>query len=210
VVGVQFLFDGENGSVGWSGGGIGGMRLVLGATSLGGGTPVCIQLDGTDVSGTFSEADDFWLENVYINAETAATAYWYRGFVAIGDERTSPQGIRGGNVRDLQVFECSNLGIYMSNIVQWAMSNIGTYSGTGTGNDVQITGGGPTNTNSTQVDIRLLTCSGALTISNCSNISVVGTCGSLSTTAADYIRGELNNSGATTGTFGANSGITVR
>lgn len=206
--GVMFALDGENNTAGWSGGGISRMRLILGAVSS--ASPCsAIALDGVTVGPTVAEPDDYWFDDIYINAESPGTRRWYNGFFVYGNERTSPQGIRVGNVRSLHVFDCTNIGIYMSNVVQWNLDNIGTYTGVGTGNDIHITGGGASNTNSTQVVAHNVACSGTLNISNCSNVSIFAKAGSIATSGADYIFGFIAKSGALSGTFGANSYVVV-
>jgi hypothetical protein len=210
--GTAFRFDGENaGAAGWGGSGIGNLSIRLGAAALGIGTPTAISLQGkTGLVGPapVSEPDDFWLENVYVDVETAATARWYSGFFAYGNDRTSAQGIRVATIKNLQIFECTGYAAYMSNIVQWSVDNLGTYGAGGpTGNDVYVTGGGASTTNSNYGSFNLLNCGGTLFITNCSNMAFnLATATAITTSAADYIHGNIRRT-TQAGSFGANSTV---
>jgi len=161
--GALFRFDGAGG---YTGGGIHGITLFLDdgfGSSL--ATGVHLQGDAT------SQPDQFEISDLYIN--TIGTSYWYRGLSLNGTARTSPQGIRVGHIKNIQIFKCHNIGAILFNAVQWTGSGIGVYAGIGSGQDFYIGGGGATLTNSTQLYFDGISAR-FLNLTNCSDVFLSG------------------------------------
>lgn len=196
--GASVSFSGGNG---YTGGGVKGIGIFL-EDGYPSSTSVGIALQG---SATY-QPDQMEFSDVYMS--TIGSSYWYNGFFAYGAARTSPQGIRVANVSNLQVFRCSNTGIYLSNIVQWTMNNIGIYAGSGSGNNFYLAGGGSASTNSVQTYITGLACSGDLNLTNCTKFFINGSTNTVScNSSADYGDLSLVKSGTQNGSFGAHMRI---
>lgn len=142
--GVAFYF---NGAGGLTGGGLKGLGVQL-EDGLGDSTAYAILLMG-DAS---FQPDQMQFDDLYISALGAS--YWFTGFEAYGDARTAPQGIRVGSMHMVEIFKCRNVGCYLSNVVDWDITNLGLFVGKGGGMDFYITGGGTPPTNSTIVNVR--------------------------------------------------------
>lgn len=136
------------------------------------------------------------------------TSFWYNGFICDASARTSPQGNRVCNLRNINLFTCRNIGAQFINAVQWDVSNFGVYVGSGAGNDVFIAGGGTTLTNTTQFDFRRFSIAGTLHVNNCQKVYMNGTAAGVSTdSTAQYCSGFLETTLA--GSFGSHSSVTV-
>jgi len=169
--GCPFSFSGAGG---YTGGGVKGLGLLL-EDGHPNSTATAFRLQG---DATF-QPDQMEFNDIYCSA--LGNSYWHDGFQAVGTARTSPQGIRVCDVRNLQMFRCRNTGIYIQAAVQWTMENIGVYAGLGSGNNFYIAGGGNSNTNTTQITVRRLACSGDLNLTNCSHFEVTGKAVTVST-----------------------------
>lgn len=200
--GSPFSFSGNNG---YTGGGVKGIGILLES-----GIPITNTTIGIYLAGNSSyQPDQMAFEDIYMSA-IGGNSYWNNGFQMYGNARTAPQGIRVGTVKNMQIFNCHNTGFYASNAVQWSFDNIGIYTGYqgGTGNNCYIAGGGSASTNSTQIDIRGLICSGQLNLTNCSKFHISGTVGSIAAaTSADYGMLDVINSGAFSGSLGAHTQV---
>lgn len=195
-----------SGDVGHTGGGIRGIGIFLdsglGTTSANG-----IQLVG---NSTY-QADQWELDDVYMSA-IAGSSYWHEGIQIDGSARTAPQGTRVGSINNLQIFNCAVAGFYGKNLVQWTITNVGTYTGqTTAGMDFYVTGAGPSLTNSTQVTLSGIVVGGTLYLQNNSNVGLINVkTNNLTTDAtATYANGYINVGGTTTGTFGTGSFVTI-
>lgn len=158
-----------NGTGSYTGGGVSGVGTYL-ESGLGNTTSYGVEF----LASSTLSADTTRFSDAVFSVLTG-TDYWYQCFHADGTARTSPQGIRVGYVDGLQCFNNRNLAIYLDGVVQWTLSNVGSYTGSGTGNDIYITGGGASNTNSVQVTASGLTSSGDLYINNARNVDVRAT-----------------------------------
>lgn len=139
--GAAFQFTAAGG---YSGGGVKGIALLL-ESGLGDTGSYGIILRG---DATF-QPDQTSFEDIYMSA-IGGSSFWYDGFHANGYLRSSPQGIRVATLTNVQVFNCRNVGIYMQNVVQFTLNNVGTYTGKGLyGNMLMLRGGAAGN--STQV-----------------------------------------------------------
>lgn len=167
--GSPFSFSGNNG---YSGGGIRGVGILL-EDGYPTSTAQGISLRG---NATY-QPDQTQFNDIYMSA--IGSSYWYDGFFAYGNDRVTPQGIRVGYVTDLQVFRCRNTGIYLSNIVQWVVDNVGIYVGQGTGNNMYLAGGGTSLKNSIQVDLRRIAVSGDLNLTNVTKFFITGSANSV-------------------------------
>lgn len=144
--GCPFYF---NAAGGYTGGGIEGLSILLED-----GYPTSntygILLQG---DASFQQDQTMW-SDIYMTA--LGNSYWFNGFQAYGNARTSPQGIRIADMTNVQIFRCRNAGFYGSNLVGWSGRNIGCYAGLAGGNSFYLTGGGSTNTNSVQCHFDLV------------------------------------------------------
>jgi hypothetical protein len=120
------------------------------------------------------QPDQMEFDDIYMSA-VGGLSHWFTGFEAYGNARTAPQGIRVASINNVQVFNCRNAGVYLSNVVQWSMINFGVYTGTGSGSNFYIAGGGSPQTNSVQVFGQLINVQGVLSVSNASRTSINGT-----------------------------------
>jgi hypothetical protein len=166
--GIAFYFSGSNG---FTGGGIRGLGILL-EQGMGDSTAYAIALIG---NSQYQPDQSLW-EDLYISA--LGESYWWETFHVDGTARTVPQGVRVGSMHNVQLFRSHNVGLYLANVVQWDIVNVGVYVGMGSGNDVYITGSGTQLTNSTQVDAIRLQYGGQLNATNCSKVRVnyVGVC----------------------------------
>lgn len=132
-----------------------------------------------DAGGTSSrQGDECEYQNIYASAQ--GDSYYYRGGSFDGTARTDPQGLRVLNIRNWQQFRCHNLGFLFWNVVQGSIDNLGTYSGSGTGNNVAIGGGGSAPTNTAALGMTNLVCSGELNLTNATDVRIQGKAGSIS------------------------------
>jgi hypothetical protein len=199
--GVAFHFSGANG---YTGGGMRGIGLLL-ESGLGNTNSYGIYL----VGDSKSQPDQMEFNDIYLSA-VGGSSYWWEGLHAIGTARTSPQGIRVVIINNMQIFNCRNVGAYISNAVQWSISNLGTYTGIGTGNDIYITGGGPANTNTIQLTASRLYAGGTLYLNNASDIAIEGKAGALNVNGtATYVSGWLH-APTVSGAVGARSNLTIQ
>jgi hypothetical protein len=144
------------------------------------------------------QPDDMTFEDIYIG--TVGNSYLYTGFFAWGDARTSPQGIRVLNARNVQIFRCRAYAAYFSNLVQSVIDNFGTYNGLDYGNDAYITG------NSTGCDFRRFAVNGDLYVNTCQRIGLTGSAARvLASPSATYVHGYVE--APIVGTFGPNSQV---
>lgn len=194
--GCPFSYSGNGG---YTGGGIKGIGLLLED-----GYPSSMA-NGITLQGNATyQPDQMEFSDIYMSA--IGSSYWYNGFFAYGNARTSPQGIRVCNIANLQVFKCRNTGIYISNAVQWTVSNVGVYVGSASGNNFYLGGGGTPLTNSVQAYIYGLACSGDLNLTNCTKFNISGSTNTVScATSADYGDVSVVRGGALNGSFGPNT-----
>jgi len=197
--GVLFPFSGAGG---YTGGGVKGLGILLEdgrPTSTAG----ALRLDG-DAS---FQPDQSTFEDLYVTA--AGSSYWYDILVAFGSERTTPQGIRIVTMKNLQLFRGRNSGAQFYNCVGWTIENLGTFVGSGGGSDVYISGGGSGPTNTTQMDLRGLTCSGTLSLSNATKCTIFGQAGAVAAaTSFNYHAGRVFSS-SFSGTLGPQGDLEV-
>lgn len=168
--GVLFHWSGDSG---YTGGGIHGVGIFL-EGGFGNSASSAILLQGD----SSYQPDQFNASDLYITA--LGDSYWYSGFKAYGNARISPQGIRVADIRNVQLFRCHGTGVYLSNIVQWSLANIGAYAGLGAGNNFYLAGGGNQNTNSTQVNALAISCV-ELNLTNCWSFDISGKCQQIAT-----------------------------
>ena len=200
AAGSPFSFSGAGG---YTGGGVRGIGLLL-EDGYPSSTAQMIRLAG---DATY-QPDQMEFRDLYMSA--LGNSYWYDGLYAFGNARTSPQGIRVMDFSNVQVFRCRNTGVYLSNVVQCAMRNIGVYAGQGTGNNFYITGGGAALSNSNQIHIDGLAVAGELNMTNCTRWHVSGSVGSVGAAAsANYGDLCVVKSGTFGGAFGANTRIVM-
>lgn len=178
--GAAFSFSGEGG---YSGGGAKGLAIMLeSGRPQSNATGILMQGNAT------AQPDQMAFDDLYITA--IGDSYWFDGFKAFGNARTAPQGIRVCDMNNVQVFRCRNTGIFLSNVVQWTLRNIGVYAGMGGGNNFYLAGGGTGNTNSVQVYADGLAINGELNVTNCSHFFLRGRAGTLNS-ASSAINGGI-------------------
>jgi hypothetical protein len=194
ATGVPFSFSGAGG---FTGGGVHGIGLLL-EEGLGDTNAVAFLLQG---DATF-QPDQMAFSDIYCTFR--GSSKWLDGFKAVGTARTAPQGIRVCTVNNLQIFGCRNTGVYIQNVVQWTLNNIGVYVGTGGGANFYIAGGGTSNTNSTQVYADAIVAT-EVNITNTSKFRVTGTAGTVAaSTGAPATLGDVCVPGAIfSGGFGS-------
>ena len=133
LAGAAFNYDGGGG---FDGGGIRGLGLML-EEGLGMSNAYGILLQG---NSTY-QPDQMMFEDIYMSS-IGASSYWWDGFHADGTARTHPQGIRIASLKQVEIFNCHNVPLYLSNVVGWTLENVGVFTGSGTnGNDIFIVGG---------------------------------------------------------------------
>lgn len=170
--GVAFPWSGANG---FGGGGMRGVSLRL-CCNLGITGVYAIDLLG---SLTY-QPDQMEFDDLYITCD--GNSYWWGPLTIDGSARSGAgapvQGTRVGSINNVQLFCGYSYGAYFSNLVQWSITNMGTYVGySSSGMDVYITGNGvssPVSGNSTQVSAVGLIVSGTLRINNANYVSVFG------------------------------------
>ena len=160
TTGVAFNFSGASG---FTGGGVESLNLQL-EDGYAASTATAFNLSGDATN----QPDNCNFEHLYVTAIGAS--FWQSLFLAIGTARTAPQGVRVLTMKDLQLFTSHTNGVQLYNVVQATVDNVGTYSGTGTGNDWYISGGGAANTNSISIWLTGVLCSGTMNVANCSDI----------------------------------------
>lgn len=144
------------------------------------------------------QPDDMLIENVYFAA--LGNSYWYAGPLIYGDARSSPQGVRVLNIRNLQMFQAHAYGGFFSNMVQSVVDNFGIYAGVDNGNTCYILG------NTTGCDFRRFAVSGDLVLSNCKRVHLIGSAGRIFADAsADYCSGWVE--APLFGVFGSHSDV---
>jgi hypothetical protein len=165
------------------------------------------------VGDATNQPDQMEFEDIYITSPyTPTTAFWYQGVTVDGNSRTSPQGVRVHQWRNIQIFCCRNLAAYFRNAVQFSVDNIGAYSGkSGTsGNDIQITGGGSASTNSAQFSLTRFKVGGELLTTECSDLHLVGITTDLEyATTATFVHGYINVTGSVTGSLGSGGDLVL-
>lgn len=113
------------------------------------------------------QPDDMTFEDCYFN--TLGNSTYYAGPLLYGNARTSPQGERVLNIRNMQVFNTRMYGGYFSNLVQSVVDNYGSYTPAGPdGGDIHIVG------NTTGCDFRRMAASCDLIINNAHRVFVTG------------------------------------
>ena len=163
ATGAAFWFSGAGG---YTGGGLRGLGVIL-ERGMGSSNALAVLMQG---DATF-QPDQSEFEDLYITAQNNDS--WFTGFEAYGNLRTSPQGIRVAKMENVQVFNCRNAGIYLSNVVEWTLNGIGAFVGAGGGNNIYVTGGGSSATNSVHVQGQNVI--GNLIVNNCSDVVLNGT-----------------------------------
>lgn len=205
--GIAINLDGADGtSGGWGGGAIENLRLTLGDGPHV-GAAFALYCNAVNAGGTMSAPDQLRIENVLINAENPAARRFYGGLHIDGILRTSPQGVRVGNVRNVHIYDTSTYAMYCRSLVQFAFSNIGSY-GSGV-NDFYFAGGGTALTDSYTVSAQHINCNGALHINNVRGLNIDARCGALYVSNTDYARGFIERGGAMSGAFGPKSSVVV-
>lgn len=169
--GAAFSFSGAGGR---TGGGLHGLAILL-EDGYGPSSAVAVHLAGDSQF----QPDQMMFSDLYITA--VGSSYWWAGFYVHGNARTAPKGIRVGSVNNVQVFRAHGLGFWLSNIVQWSLTNIGVYAGAGGGNNLYLAGGGTAVTNSELVTISAAAISGQLNITNTTRFDVSASCQSIGT-----------------------------
>lgn len=186
-----------NGNSGYTGGGLKnvGFSLVAGK---GLSTVRIVHSEGNATD----QGSQVEIANIYASA--LGDSYYYGGGFFYGVARTSPQGIRVLNIRNWQQFRCHNQAFGFYNVVQGTVSNIGSYSGTATGNNIGIGGGGASNANTTQLSIEDMTCGGELNLTNAADVRLRGKAGSIAVGSSfDYYDVRMRCA-AVSGTPGSN------
>lgn len=208
--GAAFFWSGTNNtSGGFTGGGMKGIALRL-CCNLGVTSTIAILGRG---NASF-QPDQMEFEDLYItgdcNAGSGGGSWWNSDFQMDGTARTAPQGMRVQHVANIQLFCASAFAFFLSNAVQFDLSNVGTYvgnPGTGTGTDCYITGNGSAPTNSIQVSIVNLACGGTFHLTNASYVYPTVKTNALSwNSTATFIIG-LISAGSVTGAAGAHSNV---
>jgi len=193
--GALFSFTGDAGN---TGGGVHDLGLLL-ESGLGSTSSWAISSTG---DATYQN-DELRISNLYITS-LGASDYWYRGIDLNGVSRTSPQGIRNSSIEDVSIFNCNNAGAIFTNAVTLRVNNLGIYTGTGTGGNIYVGGGGAANTNSIQIELDQINCS-ELNVTNTTKIFVRGNVNQFNTgTSCDFYDIVLFKNLAKAGTLGAN------
>lgn len=169
--GAAFHFSG---TMGKTGGGLHGLAIIL-DSGYGSSSAVAVKLMGD----SFYQPDQMMFSDLYITS--VQDSYWFSGFYAHGNQRTSPKGIRVVSIDNVQVFKSHGLGVWLSNIVQWSIKNIGVYVGIGAGNNFYLAGGGSYLTNSELVSVSAASISGQLNVTNITRFDLSASCQSIAT-----------------------------
>ncbi len=132
------------GAAGFSGGGILGIGMALDST-VGAYTGTAMLFQG---NSSF-QPGQIQVNDIYCTVLGGST--WGSGLVIDGVASTSPQGVRGGYITDVQLFGNTVHGVFLQNAVQIVISSLSVNGGTTTGRDFYVAGGGAANTNSIQL-----------------------------------------------------------
>lgn len=201
----QIVFNNANafmfhfsGAGGLSGGGLKHLALYI-ESGLGDTVSSAVVLQG-DAS---YQPDQFEIENIYCTTLQAST-YWYNGLLINGQARVSPQGVRVGTIKNYQQFNCRNLGVGLYSALQWSLENVGVYTGKGGGANFQVGGGGTPTTNSQQIDIAGLVCTGELNLTNSSIVNISGLANTIAVSSTTFTNSwvDVETSGVS-GSFGS-------
>lgn len=199
---VMFYYSGFGG---FSGGGVKGVGMQL-EDGLGDTSSYAVLLKGD----TASQPDQCEFEDLYITA--LGSSYWYNPFQAYGNLRTSPQGIRILECKNIQLFRGRNVGCHLSGVVQASFDNLGIYVGKpGTnGDSMYVTGGTTPDTQTVQFRAEEIAVNGNLNINNCRDVELQGRVyGTVNLDpSADYVNGRIH-AGAKVGTLGSHSSLVV-
>lgn len=164
--GTFLTWTGENS---YSGGGIKDCAIILEADH-----PLSTAGSLKFVASAVAAPSGCIVERVRIAVSGAS--FW--GFHPIfdGTLRLSPQGIRIPLVRDLQCFSSRGEGVKILGVEGFTLENIGTYTGSGNGNDITISGAGAAGSSqeSDDVDARGVWCNGTLRLSNAQKVFYCG------------------------------------
>lgn len=195
--GAAFHFSGAGGE---TGGGLHGLAIIL-DSGYGYTSAVAVKLMGDSLY----QPDQMMFSDLYITS--VQDSYWFSGFYAHGNYRTSPKGIRAVNIENVQVFKSHGIGVWLSNIVQWSIKNIGVYVGIGAGNNLYVAGGGSYLTNSELVSISAASISGQFNITNVTRFDFSASCQSVATMANASIGRVFVMSCPVIGAFGPNVSV---
>lgn len=193
-----------SGADGYTGGGLKNVNLRLGP-GMSSSSSYALYLKGD----SDYQPSRYHVEKVEISSEDSGT--WHTGVFLNGNDKTSgAQGIRHASLKDINVFNCNSNGFYLSNVVALYGENLNTSTGDGNGNDIRITGGGTTSSNSTGVCLYGIRSNGALRVDNCSEVDVRGYAGSIvRTNTANYVFGQMRAPGGISGSAGTGWGLSV-
>lgn len=188
-----------NGYGGYGGGGVKHLALILTSTS-GASSAYALGLTVSGSPGAYVAASNSYFDNLYIEGWGGST--WYRGVHIDAVLKVAPQGqgLRIGEMKNVQIFSTSNVAFYCRNAVQWLFDNIQSYGASGT--DFYITGGGGTTENSTQIYMNGFVCSGNLNLSQCDHIQLHGQAASVSLDSTVTYAAGLVRTGSVSGVGG--------
>lgn len=146
----------------------------------------------------------------HVRIGVRGNSFWARHPVWFGDEKFSPnsQGIRIVTIKDLQCFSSWSHGIEITNVVGLTIENMGTYTGSGNGNDITIAGTGASpDTRTTQAHVAGVFCGGVFRINNANKI--LGFVNAASTTLDNTLVNSIliGNLGTITGTPDASTTV---
>lgn len=189
--GAAFWWKGTGGKT-W--GGIKGISMLLDSTiGASSATAYLFQGDATN------QPDQCEMDDIYTSSLGGST--WNTGLSFNGELRTSPQGIRICDIRNVQLFQNTNAGASFRNVVGFTITNLGVYTGSGTGNTIFISGGGTASTNSIQITM-MNVISTDLNVTNASRFFLFGW-GSTVTVATSATKGIIWYQGSQVGTCGS-------
>jgi hypothetical protein len=222
-VASTIYFDNDTGAAfHWrhrAGGGMKGIRILL-EPGKGDSTAYAILAQGTTLSGpVYVQPDQMVFEDIWINTTKDScgtggdTSYWYIPVQFDGSGRTSPQGVRGATLKNFQISCARQAGIYLTNVVQYSIENLGTYAPkpSSGGADAIFSGGGTASTNSIHLTASALNINGTLYLTNISNVALQGYVYGFSTAStATYVSGWLNSATSPSGVVGTGSDLTIR
>lgn len=186
----------------YTGGGLHGIACLL-EDGIGNSNAEFLRLEGDATN----MPDQFRFSDLYITA--LGSSYWFNALVMNGIPRTSPQGIRLVDARNIQLFRSRNAAGQFYNPVGFTIENLGSYSGTGGGNDIYFGGGGASNTNATQLDAQGVWCSGTLVLTNMSRFRLFGTATIVSTNSTCTYHTGTIFAPTLSGTLGTPGNLTV-
>lgn len=183
-----------SGAAGFSGGGILGIGIALDST-VGAYTGTAILLQG---NASF-QPGQIQINDIYCTVVGGST--WGSGLVIDGVASTSPQGIRGVYISDVQLFSNTVHGVFLRNAVQIVISSLSVNGGTTTGRDFYVAGGGTASTNSIQLVLDGII-TNDLNITNSSRVYVRGW-GTSVTVDATTTKSRITYNGTQVGVCGA-------